>query len=262
MPMSERSFPFYRYFPADMAGSGKVQMMNATAFGIYQALLNCSWQEGPLPDDPALLWRPSKADSLEEFERYWPLVRKCWDETPDGLVNKRMEKERARATDRSDKAKESARSRWGNANADANGHADGHANGHANADATAMLEGMRSGCSGDANSEAQNSESQIPETQALSNARDARSHADGFRELWDARPSGPLVTAEGAYWRVIDGGADPGVVRTRWLAYVARQERDGLRVANMANWLRSGGYADASLDRQEKSMAELLEGTD
>lgn len=87
-----------------------------------------------------------------------------------------------------------------------------------------------------------------------SNAREARSNGLGrFNELYQSRPSGPVITAEGEYARVIDSGeVDHETLMRRWPEYCRRQERDGLRVMNLANWLRRGGWGDTSLDAEAK----------
>lgn len=100
--------PWFKFFPSDFMGSGKVGMMSPSEVGIYIKLLCVSWQEGPLPDDPGRLWRVAGA-TPEEMEAAWPAVRRCWDTNADGrLVNRKLERERAAAIKRSERASAAA----------------------------------------------------------------------------------------------------------------------------------------------------------
>lgn len=130
------TLPYFKFYPSDFMGSGKVQMMSPAEVGIYIKLLCHSWQEGPLPDDPNRLWRIAGA-SPDEMSEAWPAVRKCFDKTPGGMVHPRLEKERADAQDRREKARAAANARHGNA--------DAYAPAHADADADACADGSAPG---------------------------------------------------------------------------------------------------------------------
>ena len=83
--------------------------------------------------------------------------------------------------------------------------------------------------------------------------RERRACAEDFNALYQSRPSGPLMTAEGAYYQAIEAGATHEVLMARWPEYCRRQEKNGLNVPHLANWLRSGGWADSTLDEDEWS---------
>lgn len=120
-------YPYFKFYPSDFMGSGKVRMMTAAEKGIYIALLCHSWQEGPLPDDPSRLARACSVGQ-DEMEKAWPAVRQCFERRPDGfLVSEKLEKERADAIDRREKARKAARAKH-DADASANAHADAGAN--------------------------------------------------------------------------------------------------------------------------------------
>ncbi len=74
-------------------------------------MLCLSWQMGSLPNDPerlAMLIGVKPADFIRAWRQ--PLT-KCWRKTRKGLVNDRLERERAWAESRQQKARESARHR-------------------------------------------------------------------------------------------------------------------------------------------------------
>lgn len=97
-----------------------------------------------------------------------------------------------------------------------------------------------------------------PETEAETEAeerreRERRACVEDFNALYQSRPSGPLMTAERAYYQALEAGATHEVLTARWPEYCRRQEKNGLNVPHLANWLRSGGWADSTLDEDEWS---------
>ena len=74
--------------------------------------------------------------------------------------------------------------------------------------------------------------------------------AEDFHELYQIGHSGPLLTAETAYYQTREEhpGATADIIARRWAAYIARQKSAGLNVPHLGNWLRRGGWADESLD--------------
>lgn len=136
--MGDEKLPWFKFYPADFMGSGKVQMMGPAERGIYISLLCWSWQEGPIPDDPKIVARIAAAEP-DTMREAWPLVRETFTETEDGrLVHPRLEKERAAALARREAARKAANARHApdDASADASEGADGGA--PASADGGAM----------------------------------------------------------------------------------------------------------------------------
>lgn len=117
------SLPWFKFFPGDFVGSGDVQAMSPTEVGIYVMLLCYSWRVGPIPDDPAKLWRPAKSDP-EEFRQAWPAVRACFELADGMLTNARLEKERAAALKRRENSRAAAEAKHAGAGAAA--HAGAH----------------------------------------------------------------------------------------------------------------------------------------
>jgi uncharacterized protein YdaU (DUF1376 family) len=86
--------------------------------GAYSDLLFFSWDSGPLPDDPARLARLLGCTPAE-FAKIWPQLRSKFTATDHGLVNDRLEAERANSialrAKASEKAQRAASARWANA---------------------------------------------------------------------------------------------------------------------------------------------------
>ncbi len=176
------SLPYFKFYPADFMGSGKVQIMHPAEKGIYISLLCYEWQEGPLPDDSARLGRIAGASS-REMKEAWPSVRACFSIDENGcLYHPRLEREREDAMSKSESAKRSASKRWDNEgdanahpNADANADANAHPNAMLGSDANAMLGSMPlEACENDAilrSSDTQNPDTQNPEKATTSGTR-------------------------------------------------------------------------------------------
>jgi len=109
----DSKLPWFKFYPSDFMGSGKVSAMSPAECGILMKLLCHSWQEGPLPDDPDKLWRVVGA-APDEMRAAWPVVRACFDVNPEGnLVNRKLERERNSAQGRRQSAKAAAEARHG-----------------------------------------------------------------------------------------------------------------------------------------------------
>lgn len=67
------------------------------AKGLYRELLDEFWAEGFLPVDHEEL-SVICGCTVAEFETYWPQIKGSWEETPEGLVNAKMDSQRT-ATD-------------------------------------------------------------------------------------------------------------------------------------------------------------------
>lgn len=158
--MAEK-LPYFKFYPADFMGSGKVQMMGPVERGIYISLLCQEWQEGPLPDNPTILARVASA-TPDQMEEAWPLVRRCFSTNEDGeLIHPRLEEEREAALDRRRKAQKAARAsaRVRRADAQASAQADAPADAGADANADAGADGVADGGAWDERSGAPDSES-------------------------------------------------------------------------------------------------------
>lgn len=101
--------PYYFFWVNDYNSDPLVLAMTDDQDLAYRRLIDKSWDLGPLPNDPvklAALVRFDK-DRLNRFKAAWvyPLTE-CWPETPEGLVNPRLEKERDRAMRRVEQARD------------------------------------------------------------------------------------------------------------------------------------------------------------
>lgn len=83
--------PAFQFYAADFL-VGTRHMFNAEV-GLYIRMLAMSWDTGPLPADPARLALVAGV-TPEEFAQHWPEVSKKWVLTPEGYINKRLERQR------------------------------------------------------------------------------------------------------------------------------------------------------------------------
>ncbi|HXI85317.1 MAG TPA: hypothetical protein VNL17_14645 [Verrucomicrobiae bacterium] len=136
-----KQLPYYPYYTADFRESKHVLAMNLSEVGLYQLSLNWAWDYGSIPDDPGELARLLQRDR-NEVKRAWPKVRPCWVPSPEQgrLVNQRMEAERVKAIDKSDKASVSAK--YSHSARRANALAKAKAVAIANASANALANGV------------------------------------------------------------------------------------------------------------------------
>lgn len=82
--------------------------------------------------------------------------------------------------------------------------------------------------------------------------------SESFEVLWNSEPSGPIVTAERAYFRVIDENKiDTDTLASRWSEFRRRQISAGLHIPYLASWLERGGWADHSLDDREPEIERV-----
>ena len=113
--------------------------------GAYLLLLMHSWRNGPLPDDDRQLAAIARTDRAA-WKDIGPTIRTFFQATPAGLVQKRLEAERANAASNAERRTEAARTaatkRWhGNANAMPDACAT-----HAPSNARRMPDAMRGEC--------------------------------------------------------------------------------------------------------------------
>lgn len=124
-PPVRKSFPMLPWYPASFMSS--TRGWSVTARGIYRELLDCQWEkpEG-LPTDPATLQRLIGATNAEW--KSWPIVEPKFPIGADGTRrNPTVERHRARAAERSEKAAASAAEKWRRQRA-RNVHGDSDAN--------------------------------------------------------------------------------------------------------------------------------------
>lgn len=89
--------------------------LNGAEHGAYLLLLMHQWRSGPLPDDDRQLAAIARTDTAT-WRKVGPVVRKFFQATPEGLVQKRLAAERAKAdgiiSKRAEAGKRGAASRW------------------------------------------------------------------------------------------------------------------------------------------------------
>lgn len=89
-----------------------VKLMNLEEIGLYAICLNHCWLNGSLPADPLEIARAMKVPK-GQFLRAWPRVIPCFQQREDARwTNPRQERERQAAQAKSEKARESANTKW------------------------------------------------------------------------------------------------------------------------------------------------------
>jgi uncharacterized protein YdaU (DUF1376 family) len=104
------NLPYFKWYGRDfLLGTAR---MTAAAKWHYMALLWAQWETGPLPNDIKLLDRISPG-----VKRFWPEIADKFETRPEGLVNARLERERAEVDEQrevnSRRAKVAAEARHG-----------------------------------------------------------------------------------------------------------------------------------------------------
>lgn len=101
--------------------------------GAYMLLLMEQWRNGPLPKDEGELARIVRCD-VKEWRRVGPAVLRYFEDTPDGYVQRRLEREREQAAANSNRRAEAGRKgaakRW-QSDSEGSGGANGGGNGNA-----------------------------------------------------------------------------------------------------------------------------------
>jgi uncharacterized protein YdaU (DUF1376 family) len=176
--------------------------------GAYWDLLLFEWSRGgPLPNDPKQLAKMLGVQ-LRQFDDVWQSVREKFEEVPGGLVNARLERERAYAAAKrekaSGKAAAAAAARW-------QGTVDALKKSTIN-DARSNAPSTKTGAPSTAASMLGAMLEQCPPSPSPSLPRTPDSEADSARRrARSASPAGPLARANGAG---IDE-TDPDVQRHR-----------------------------------------------
>ena len=92
--------PHMPFFVNDYIGA--TRHMTLAERGAYTDLLFLEWNIGPLPADPARLAAMIGCTS-KQFSTVWPTVQQKFSDSPDGLVNERLELHRAKSIEISEK---------------------------------------------------------------------------------------------------------------------------------------------------------------
>ena len=124
--MAKQNAPWFAFNVHDWLTSIDIQRMTLAEVGAYINLLARAWDSDPiatLPNDPSKLWKLAGARSLAEFEAVAPVVLAMFEDQDGRLVNRRLLEETARLNvaeaSRIDKARNAAKIRWANSDAQA-----------------------------------------------------------------------------------------------------------------------------------------------
>lgn len=225
MSKSEHWFPLYvADYLADTAH------LSTAEHGAYLLLLMHQWRQGCVPADEKQLSRITR-QALPEWRRMSETVLAFFENTPAGLVQQRLERERARADEfasrRSEKARKAANLRW-------------------KGDATSMPQAcsehppsMLVECPTQPQPQSQDTSLR---SVSLSRATRATSHPD-FPDFWAAYPRKVgKGAAEKAFAAAIAKGASvadiaAGLNRQRWPA-------DAQFIPHPATWLNQSRWQD------------------
>jgi uncharacterized protein YdaU (DUF1376 family) len=112
-----KELPFFKWFPADAETDAFYASLSYEALGLYHRMLNLAWINNGLPSDLEELASVIRVER-SFLDKYWPKLSKRWVERDGMLFNSKQEEERADALEKSQKASEAAKARYGrNANA-------------------------------------------------------------------------------------------------------------------------------------------------
>lgn len=104
------SLPYFKFYASDWLAD--VLDLPLDQRGAYITFLAWSWKRGPLP-----YTRAARAQILgvspRRLDTIWPALSAHWVKNGSGFVNPRLEIERLKASERSEKARASAEQRHG-----------------------------------------------------------------------------------------------------------------------------------------------------
>lgn len=92
--------PAFSIYPKDLLSDGNCSAMSDEEFGVYMRLLFHAWLEGSIPSDPQRLARLTRRTKAS-FGRIWPAIAPCFEQKGPELVQKRLEIEREKQSQRS-----------------------------------------------------------------------------------------------------------------------------------------------------------------
>lgn len=104
-------FPAFDFYPNDFLGSFKMSRLDATEIGVFWLLLLLSWQELGFEFDRTSLAKWCRVDP-RTFARVWPKIAPCFEERDGRFFNPRLELERAKKMQWSEKSRVGANKRW------------------------------------------------------------------------------------------------------------------------------------------------------
>ena len=236
--------------------------LSAVEHGAYLLLLMQQWRSGPLPDDDRHLAAIARVDLAAWKRQVGPTIRRFFEATADGLVQKRLEAERQKAAaiieKRATAGKKGAARRWQNGEqsdkpSDGGEGSNSNGDGMANAMANATAEPLATSSQTDAQSQSQShSTSSLrsdgapavapaepePASPAAEPAPDARTALwrEGLPRLqrMTGKPPGPSRALLGRYLR--DAGDDCALLSS--ILFEAEQARPVQPEAWIAGALR------------------------
>lgn len=98
--MSGKSLAMMPWFPRDFIAA--TRHLALAERGAYRELLDYQWEMGVLPKDEKRLAR-LLAITPDEFAEIWPSIRDKFEDTENGISNKRLEEHRKKAVEQRDK---------------------------------------------------------------------------------------------------------------------------------------------------------------
>jgi len=87
------ALPYYKWYWIDYRANRKVQRMGLAGPWPLPGATRRVLVEGILPNDTAALADICGCDHTT-FLLHWPQIQGCWEETPDGLINAKMDAQR------------------------------------------------------------------------------------------------------------------------------------------------------------------------
>ncbi|MEE8658870.1 hypothetical protein CGLAMM_07340 [Acetobacteraceae bacterium EV16G] len=104
-------FPWFAFYPRDFRDG--TTRLTLAQIGALISLLSEEWINGPLPDNADILARLLGMDRKSFLREIWPGLRGHFVADAEGnLVNRRLENEREKSADKSQKRREAAGKRW------------------------------------------------------------------------------------------------------------------------------------------------------
>jgi uncharacterized protein YdaU (DUF1376 family) len=235
-------FPWYRWHALDFRQSPAVRLMTFDQRACYRELLDESWLEGSIPDDPTILARLIGFDQERFAAEVWPVVRQSFTERGAGrLVNARIERERAHARRRSDAARGNANERWSQTVDKPSGS--GYASAlppHSDRNATAMRR--------DAIKSQSQIESQIEREIQTSLATEGSKNPEPppVPAPIPPQPVAGFSPMSLALQAALPGAPVPSVRPENFSRPLSREDREAaLNASPVISWLKAAGFAEA-----------------
>lgn len=113
--MSKGKSPAFQCYPAELLNDEAVKLMSNREFGSYWKLICHNWTEGSIPEEMDKLALIVNED-VRDFETMWPKMAQKFRKKGTRLTNSRVEKERKKQKNFSNKMSESALKLWNGKN--------------------------------------------------------------------------------------------------------------------------------------------------